>query len=260
MTKGNTLLVAERRQELLNTVRTLGRLEVARAASELKTSTETIRKDLVALESQGLLRRVHGGALHVPSMTFEPDVANRTENLKEKHRIAARAIEEVPEGGAIFIDAGSTTLVFAELLEGRAGLRVFTNALTVARILAGKPFLSCHTLGGRVRPKTLAEVGSWTERLLDDSHFHFDVAFVGTNAISFSRGLCTPDPEEAAVKRGMIVNSERVVLLADHTKFGRNSLVKYADLAEIDLVITGVEIEDEHQMALTDAGVETELA
>jgi DeoR family fructose operon transcriptional repressor len=256
VTKGNTLLVAERRQELLNTVRSLGRLEVARAASELKTSTETIRKDLVALESQGLLRRVHGGALHVPSMTFEPDVASRT----EKHRIAARAIEEVPEGGAIFIDAGSTTLVFAELLEGRAGLRVFTNALTVARILAGKPFLSCHTLGGRVRPKTLAEVGSWTERLLDDSHFHFDVAFVGTNAISFSRGLCTPDPEEAAVKRGMIVHSERVVLLADHTKFGQNSLVKYADLAEIDLVITGVEIEDEHHSALTEAGLETELA
>jgi DeoR family fructose operon transcriptional repressor len=260
VTKGSTLLVAERRQELLDTVRTHGRLEVARAASELRTSTETIRKDLVALESQGLLRRVHGGALQVPSMTFEPDVVNRTEDLEEKGRIAARALGEVPAEGTIFIDAGSTTLAFAELLEGRAGLRVFTNSLTVARIVAGKPFLSCHTLGGRVRPNTLAEVGSWTERLLDDSHFHFDVAFVGTNAISFSRGLCTPDPEEAAVKRGMIVNSERVVLLADHTKFGQNSLVKYADLAEIDLVVTGVETEGEHRRALTDAGVETALA
>lgn len=260
MAKESMLLVAERRQQLLNAVRTRGRLEVARAASELGTSTETIRKDLIALESLGLLRRVHGGALHVPSMTFEPDVANRTDHLEEKSRIAARAIEEVPEDGAIFIDAGSTTLVFAEFLEGRPGLRVFSNSLTVARILAGKPFLSCHTLGGRVRPKTLAEVGSWTERVLDDSQFHFDVAFVGTNAISFSRGLCTPDPEEAAVKRGMIVNSERVVLLVDHTKFGQNSLVKYADLAEIDLVIAGVETEDEHQMALMDAGVQVQLA
>lgn len=260
MTKGNTLLVAERRQELINAVRTRGRLEVARAASELGVSTETIRKDLVALESQGLLKRVHGGALQVSSMTFEPDVVNRTQNLKEKGRIAKRAIEEVPEGGAIFIDAGSTTQVFAELLEGRAGLHVFTNSLTVARILAGKPLIICHTLGGRVRPKTFAEVGAWTQLVLDDSHFHFDVAFVGTNAISFSRGLCTPDPEEAAVKRGMIVNSERVVLLADHTKFGQNSLVKYADLTQINLVITGVEIQDEHVMALTDAGVETRLA
>ena len=260
MTKENSLLLVERRQELLNTVRTRGRLEVARAASKLGTSTETIRKDLIALESQGLLRRVHGGALHVPSMTFEADVVNRTEDLEEKGRIAARAIEEVPEGGAIFIDAGSTTQVFAALLEGKAGLRVFTNSLTVARSVVDKPFLSCHTLGGRIRPETFAEVGPCTESALDDFHFHFDVAFVGTNAISFSRGLCTPDPEEAAVKRGMIVNSERVVLLADHTKFGQNSLVKYADLTEIDLIITGVEIEDEHRAALADAGVEMELA
>jgi DeoR family fructose operon transcriptional repressor len=260
VTKGNTLLVAERRQELVTMVRTRGRIEVAMAASELRTSTETIRKDLVALESQGFLRRVHGGALQVPSMTFELDIVNRTQNLEEKGRIAARAVDEVPDEGAIFIDGGSTTQIFAELLGGRPGLRVFTNSLTVARIVAGKSFLSCHTLGGRIRPNTLAEVGSWTERLLDDSHFHFDVAFVGTNAISFSRGLCTPDPEEAAVKRGMIANSERVVLLADHDKFGQNSLVKYADLAELDLVISGVELEDEHHLALKDAGVETALA
>jgi DeoR family fructose operon transcriptional repressor len=260
VTDGSMLLVAERRQELVNRVRTRGRLEVGEAAAALGTSTETIRKDLIALEAAGLLRRVHGGALQVPSMTFEPDTANRTENLKEKRRIAARALEEVPEEGAIFIDAGSTTQVFAEYLTGRPGLHVFTNALTVAGIVAGKPLLSCHTLGGRVRGSTLAEVGSWTQRALENFHFHFDVAFIGTNAISFSRGLCTPDPEEAAVKRGMIVNSERVVLLADHTKFAQNSFVKYADLAEIDLIITGIEIEDKHRVALADAGVETQLA
>jgi DeoR family fructose operon transcriptional repressor len=96
------------------------------------------------------------------------------------------------------------------------------------------------------------------QRVFDD--FRFDVAFVGTNAASFSRGLCTPDPEEAAIKRAMIVNSERVLLLADHTKFGRNSLVKYADLDEIDLVITGTELEAEQRAALADAGVEVELA
>lgn len=258
MTNEGTLLVAERRQALINAVRTRGRLEVATAASELGTSTETIRKDLIALEAQGLLRRVHGGALRLTSMTFEPDVASRTENLEEKRRIGARALEEVPEDGAIFIDAGSTTQVFAELLQGAAGLQVFTNALTVAGVLAGKTLLSCHTLGGRVRPKSLAEVGSRAERVLED--YHFDVAFVGTNAASFSRGLSTPDPEEAAIKRGIIVNSERVVLLVDHTKFARNSLVKYADLAEIDLVVTGVETEDAHRRALTDAGVGTELA
>ena len=258
MTSAGTLLVAERRQALIDAVRTHGRLEIAGAAAEFGTSTETIRKDLIALGSQGLLKRVHGGALQLESMTFEPEIASRTENLAEKRRIAARAIDEVPQGGAIFIDAGSTTQVFAELLIGAPGLQVFTNALTVAGVLARKNFLNCHTVGGRVRPNSLAEVGSLAQRVFDD--FRFDVAFVGTNAASFSRGLCTPDPEEAAIKRAMIVNSERVVLLADHTKFARDSLVKYADLDEINLVITGVEIEDEQHAALLDVGVETELA
>ena len=258
MVAPGALLVAERRQALIDAVRTHGRLEVATAAFELGTSTETIRKDLIALEAQGLLRRVHGGALQLQTMTFEPDIANRRENLAEKGRIAARAIAEVPEEGAIFIDAGSTTQVFAGFLVGAPGLRVFTNALTVAGTLAAKDFLDCHTVGGRVRPSSLAEVGSLAQRVFDD--FRFDVAFVGTNAASFSRGLCTPDPEEAAIKRAMIVGSARVVLLADHTKFGRDSLVKYADLDEIDLVITGVEIEDEQAAALADAGVATELA
>ena len=258
MTRAGTLLVAERRQALIDAVRTRGRLEVAAAAAELGTSTETIRKDLIALESQGLLNRVHGGALALQSLTFEPDIGSRTENLAEKRRIAARALEEVPRDGAIFIDAGSTTQVFAEILIAGPGLQVFTNALTVAGILAGKHFLNCHTVGGRVRPNSLAEVGSLAQRVFDD--FRFDVAFVGTNAASFNRGLCTPDPEEAAIKRAIIVNSERVLLLADHTKFGRNSLVKYADLDEIDLVITGTELEAEQRAALVEAGAEVELA
>lgn len=257
MTNEGTLLLAERRQALINAVRTRGRLEVAAAAAELGTSTETIRKDLIALEAQGALRRVRAGALRLTPMTFEPDVASRTENLEEKRRIGVRALEEVPEDGAIFIDAGSTTQVFAELLQGEAGLQVFTNALTVAGVLAGKTQIVCHTLGGRVRPKSLAVVGSRAERVLEDHHF--DIAFVGTNAASFSRGLSTPDPEEAAIKRGIILNSERVVLLVDHTKFARNSLVKYADLNEIDLVITGIDIEEDHRAALAEAGVEAEF-
>ena len=258
MTSAGTLMVSERRQALIDAVRTRGRLESAAAAAELGTSTETIRKDLIALESQGLLNRVHGGALALQSLTFEPDIGSRTENLAEKRRIAARALAEVPRDGAIFIDAGSTTQVFAEILIAAPGLLVFTNALTVAGIFAGKHFLNCHTVGGRVRPNSLAEVGSLAQRVFDD--FRFDVAFVGTNAASFSRGLCTPDPEEAAIKRAIIVNSERVLLLADHTKFGRNSLVKYADLDEIDLVITGTELEAEQRAALADAGAEVELA
>ncbi len=258
MAIAGNMLAAERRQALVDAVRIRGRLEVTAAAAELSTSTETIRKDLVVLEEQGMLRRVHGGAVQVQPLTFEPDVSSRTENRDEKHRIAKRALEEVPQGGAIFIDAGSTTQVFAELLVGTPGLQVFTNGLNVAGALARKRFLNCYTLGGRVRPNSLGEVGALANRLFAD--YRFDIAFVGTNAASFDRGLCTPDPEEAAVKRLIISTSDRVVLLADHTKFGRESLVKYANLDELDLVITGIELDPDHLATLTEAGVETVLA
>lgn len=255
---GVMLLADERRRALAEAVRTHGRLEVAAAAAELGTSMETIRKDLIVLESQGLLRRVHGGAVGVRSLTFEPDIGSRTENLGEKKRIAARALDALPQEGAIFIDAGSTTQLFAELLSAGTGLQVFTNALTVAGALARNHFENCHTVGGRVRPNSLAEVGSLAQRVFDE--YRFDVAFVGTNAASFTRGLCTPDPEEAAIKRAIIASSERVVLLADHTKFGHDSLVKYAELGDVDVVITGTELADVHRTALAEAGVEVDLA
>jgi len=251
------MLGAERRQALIRAIQTDGRVEVATAAAELGTSTETIRKDLVVLEEQGLLKRVHGGAIQAQLLTFEPDVGSRTEDLAEKRRIATRALEEVPQDGAIFIDAGSTTHLFAELLTGTPALQVFTNALTVAGALARRQFVNCHTLGGRIRPNSLSEVGPLAQRVFDG--YRFDVAFVGTNAASFDRGLCTPDPEEAAIKRLIITSSDRVVLLADHTKFGRDSLLKYADFEEIDLVITGVELAEEKRAALADAGVDTVL-
>lgn len=258
MEKAVAMLAAERRRTLAETVRTRGRLEVAVAAAELGTSTETIRKDLIDLESRGLLRRVHGGALPPESLTFEPAIASRTQHAEEKRRIALRAVQQVPAQGAVFLDAGSTTLVLAELMPLPAGLIVFTNALTVAGALAARDFADCHTTGGRVRPTSLAEVGPQALRAFDD--VRFDVAFVGTNAVSFSRGLCTPDPEEAAIKRAIITSADRVVLLADHGKFGRDSLVRYAALSDVDVVITGVEVLDEHRDALVETGVELLLA
>ena len=259
MAGGTSMLAAERRQAIVQAVRTQGRIEVGEAAARFDTTVETIRKDLIALEAAGLLRRVHGGALHVEMMTFEPDVASRvSEHYDEKRRIAARAQLEVPERGAVLIDAGSTTQFFTEMLADRPGLQVFTNSLIVAQLAASKPLVVCHTLGGRVRSQTMAEVGSAARRSLRD--LHFDIAFVGTNAVSVRRGLSTPDPEEAAIKRDMIAQSERVVLLADHTKFAQNSLVKYADLDEVDLVVTGVELGEAHRRELVDAQIEVTFA
>lgn len=253
----STMMAAERQQVLLDALRTFGRVNAAEAAAELRTSTETIRKDLIVLEQRGLLRRVHGGALHAESMTFEPDVASHQENLEEKARIAARAVQEIPDGGAILIDAGSTTRVFVEHFPNRR-LQVFTNALAIAVALLPLENVAVSTFGGRVRPSTTAEVGVLATQAI--ARMHFDVVFVGTNAVSVAHGLSTPDPDEAAIKAEAIRNSARVVLLADHTKFAQRSLVRYAEVSDLDVLITGDELEAAHRRELAQSDVEVVYA
>lgn len=244
---------AERLRRIAEMVRTDGRVTVADAAGMLGTSTETIRKDLITLESSGIVRRVHGGALHVESMTHEPTVTSRVSNLEEKRRIALTAVTHVPQNGAIFIDAGSTTGLLAEYFPNRR-LSVFTNTLSIATRLAALPAVTVHTLGGRVRPLTLAEVGPQAMAMI--GQLQFDLAFVGTNSISPERGLATPDSDEGAIKAAMIRSAERSILLTDHSKFAQTSLVRYAGVDELDVIITGTELGERHRAALAKHEVE----
>lgn len=251
---GPGLLAAERRNELLGMLAAQYKIDVSWASRALGTSHETIRKDLVALEAQGLLKRVHGGALPVTTVTFEEGVENRTQNQEEKRRIAQRALLEVPATGAIFIDSGSTTRFFADLLPPNPNVMVFTNSLPVAQTLLAKPGVSIYLVGGRLRQLSQATVGAWSHNALEV--LRVDVAFVGTNALSLSRGLSTPDPDEASTKAHMIDQATRTVLMADHSKFNRDALVAYSSLQKIDLLITGVETPESTRADYAKQGVE----
>jgi DeoR family fructose operon transcriptional repressor len=250
------LYSAQRRQAILRTLAVAGRVDVAAMADELSVTSETVRKDLIALERQGRLRRVHGGAIPVHGLSFEPEVSARIELAEEKRRIAKAALAHLPQSGTILVDAGSTTERLAELIPSDRQLTAFTNTLPIALTLAGKPNITVYTLGGRVRSRTLAEVDNWAARTL--SEINVDVAFLGTNGISLDRGLTTPDPAEAAIKRLMIGCARRRILLSDHSKVGHVSTYKYGDLADVDLLITdaGVTVSDE--AALRTAGLTLE--
>lgn len=245
---------AQRHQMILRKLRSDGQLRALEVAHELGVTHETVRKDLVQLEQRGLLRRVHGGALPVEALSYEPSVASRTELSAEKRRIAAAAVGLVPSEGAILIDAGSTTAALAEQFPTAPKLTVITNTLPIALTLLGYPNLNVHTVGGRVRPTTMAEVDHWALRALEE--VRVDVAFLGTNAFSVEHGLCTPDASEAAVKRAMVEASRRKVLLADHTKFGRASVFKYAETSSIDVLVTDTRMSNENVRALEKLGVE----
>ncbi|MFI7585539.1 DeoR/GlpR family DNA-binding transcription regulator [Spongisporangium articulatum] len=255
------MFAEQRRQFMLRRLAATGRVEASQLAEELGVSGESIRKDLGELEDRGLLRRVHGGAIPVHELTVEPTVQQRG-ITREKEAIARAALAHLPAGGSLLIDAGSTTAEFAALLAasvpGDRELTVVTNALPIALTLGGLPGAEVHNVGGTVRRQTLAAVG---QQALDAlAEVNVETAFLGTNAISFSRGLTTPDPAEAAVKAAMLAAAQTRIVLADHTKFGRTARARHATLADIDLLITDSGVSTADLKALEAAGVAVEVA
>lgn len=238
------MYATERQQQILAVARREGRVDVTGLARDLDVTPETVRRDLTVLERHGRVRRVHGGAIPVERLGFEPAVADRESVLAgEKERIAKAALDELPDGGSLILDAGTTTVRLAELLPLDREFTVVTHALPVATVLAGRANVTLHLVGGTVRGRTLATVGDWALRSLAD--IHTDVVFLGTNGLTVEHGLTTPDFAEAAVKRALVAAARRTVVLADHSKFGRTNLALVATLSQVDTIITdsGVDIE-----------------
>ena len=252
-----TWFADERHAEVLRLLASENRVESARLAQHFGVSAESIRKDLAQLEARGLLRRVHGGAVPGGRLREEPNVALRTEHAEQKRAIARHALRFVPEGGTLLLDAGSTTLGLAELLPTDRDLVVYTNAVPVLSTLL-KRGLAAVGLGGRVRPETCAAVGPLTVEAL--AHINVDVAFLGTNALSFSRGLTTPDADEAMVKHEMLSAARQRIFLVDTSKFGRESLARHAALSDIDVLVTDDAVTPEQQERFQAADVIVEVA
>lgn len=246
----------ERHRHILQALWSQRRVDTVELAGALGVTRETIRKDLIQLERHGQLRRVHGGAVPADYVGFEPPVSTRTELAAEKSRIALAALRHLPDSGSVLIDAGSTTEKLAELFPGDRELTVFTNTLPIALALVGKPLLSVFTLGGRLRSRTLAEVDDWALRSLGE--INADVAFLGTNGLSLERGLTTPDPAEALVKRSMLASARRRILLCDHSKIGVVSTVQHAKVSDIDLIVTDTGLDPALRRELEGTGVEVE--
>jgi len=248
------LYAEERQQEIVRLARAEGRVDVASLADTLHVTAETIRRDLTMLERAGVLRRVHGGAIPVERIGFEPALATRDSVLiDEKERIAKAALAEVPDEGAIILDAGTTTARLAQALPVDRELTVVVNSPVIAALLGVRPNLNVLLLGGRLRGRTLATVDDWALRPLAD--MYVDVAFLGTNGLSVERGLTTPDPAEAAVKRAMINSARRAVVLADHTKIGNDYLARFGTLADLDLLITDAGLDDDLVTEVEAAGL-----
>ena len=247
----------ERHQAIAELVASRGRVAVTELASHFDVTTETVRRDLSQLEKLRLLRRVHGGAVSTRSVTMlEAQLPDRDQvNAEEKERIARAAVSLLPDGGGtLLLDAGTTTARLAAHLPTSEHWTVITHAVPIAAQLAPLAHVELHLLPGRVRAATQAAVGHSTVEAI--GQLRADLAFLGTNGISVRHGLSTPDPEEAATKRALAAGAERVVVLADASKVGQERTVRFADLDDVDVLVTDDSIDIADAKAFEAAGLE----
>lgn len=251
----------ERQQRIATLVVDRGRVSVTALAEEFGVTTETVRRDLAALERAGTLRRVHGGAVPAGALTYvETALGERSGTRSEqKRKIAAAALDLLPgTDGSVLLDGGSSLAALVEMLPVDRRLLVATHSVPLAARLAAAPGVDLHVLGGQVRGITQCAVGERTVNALAD--LRVDVAFLGTNGISPEHGFTTPDEAEASVKRAMIRAGQKVVVLADSSKLGREHLVRFATSADVDVLVTDAEAAPADLARLEDAGIEVVVA
>mgnify|MGYP000152539121 CR=1 FL=1 len=229
--------VGEREQHILRLLTAAeGRIETDRLADILKVSRETIRRDLLRLESVGKVRRVHGGVFAVDISAEKPFLARRRLNAEAKQRIAQVAARLLQSGEACFIDAGTTTAALATVLSNSPLVAAITNSLDVASTFRNaQPNADVLLLGGQLGTDVPGTYGELT--ISQIQRFRPDVAFISTVGLHPKHGATNYLLPEAEVARAMIANARRVVLLADRSKLGEVSRVLVCDCLKIDVLV-----------------------
>lgn len=256
----STLETQARRERILALLRQNGQVRVADLAKTLGVSQVTVRADLEALEREGRLRRLRGGAVLWETRRFElPLEVTRTLHAKEKEAIGKRAAALVRDGDVVILDVGSTTTEMAKALSPNLkDVVVITSALNIALLLEGHPGISVIVTGGRLRPLQHSLVNPFGTLLLEE--LNADKAFLGCNGVHPERGFTNTNLEEAEVKKAMVRAAREVYFLADHSKLLQVATAKIAPLSAAKALFTDRKAGKEALEALEKAGLAVEVA
>ncbi|NUM44241.1 MAG: DeoR/GlpR transcriptional regulator [Anaerolineales bacterium] len=254
----DSLSTENRRDQILTYLSQHDRGYVADLSQLLNVSEVTVRKDLDFLEAQGLLTRIHGGALASGRGRLERHFgAREQQNLDEKRRIAQAAAALIQSGQRIFLDASTTALQVARLIKDRKDLIVVTNGLYTALELVFCEGITTMVLGGTVRPRSSSLVGNLNTDLL--RRLRVDLGIFGAYSVTAQDGLMETDLDEATLKQSVVKVSNKVVGIADSSKFGITSFSVFALPEEIDLLITDPKAPPEMVESLRAQDVQVEL-
>ena len=246
------MLVEERRQRVLDLVSERGFVALTDLAKTIDVSESTLRRDLDYWHKQGLLRRTHGGAMFVGDAATLPALEERSSSqLDEKKLIARAAVSRIEDGDTILLDGGTTTLEVARLLVGRS-LQIVTNSLPIAALFASSRETDLVILGGYVYPKTGVALGPLTVRMMEDIHVHQLIMSVGGIT---PKGLFNSNLLLVETERRMMRCADEVVVVADHTKIGRQALAYLCNLTDIDTLIVDNQLSDPQRGLLRQSDV-----
>jgi len=245
----------ERKDQIFDLITRKGRITVDELIEKFKVSGATIRRDLEFLERQGLITRAHGGAMSKSRVSLEPDFIEEKEKfLEEKRRIGEEAAKLIEEGEVIFLEASTTALELARNIQNNKNLTVVTNSLDIAKELDGKEEISLIITGGSPRRRTRALIGPLTEATL--SQMRIDKAFMGVSALDPIYGMTAPTLEEAQTRKKIVKASNKIIILSDHSKFGKQNFAFVDSLQSIDILITDRGISEEMKGEIERLGVE----
>lgn len=236
----------KRQQEIVDFINKHHSVTFSDLCKKFAVSNATMRRDLVTLEHHGLIERVHGGAKTLSiEETTSPIFSQRIVNLvHEKEKIAEYAIQLIKNGDSVFLDASTTCLKLAEVIQTTTlSITVITNYFEIASLFFDSETIDTIFIGGNIRKGYSSTSGNLAEQMLYT--MHMDKAFIGTDGIDPYRGLSNNRLDVIAIKKIVISNSNSIYCLADYTKFTTTAVIPFASLQEINSIITNHQLSNE---------------
>ncbi len=234
----------QRKRIILEQLRLEGQVKVPDLSRHCAVSDETIRRDLVFMEGDGLVKRVYGGAVLAKSANYEPPYLQRQkEKAEEKTRIGARAAALIVSGDTIVIDVGTTTLELAKAISGKERLTVLTNSIAVAYHLMeslneGRFSGKIIVIGGELNPGQQSMSGATGEQIM--TQFRVDKAFLSVGGMSVKRGISDFDLNETMMSRRMAEAAEQTIVLADDSKIDKEAFVEILPIRGVNTIVSNV--------------------
>lgn len=220
-----------------------GKVYVTKLSKELSVTKETIRKDLEKLEKEGIVIRDYGGAIVNFEIIDKEKTTNTFEcNIENNKYIAEKVLDFICKGSTIAADYSLTALEALKLIKNRKDITVLTNSILALQELSGSE-LNLISTGGNVNHKLLSFQGAITQNII--KKYNVDIAIVDCKGMDISRGIFDSNEIEAEIKKTMVRQADKVILLVDHTKYNKTSLVKLFNYEEIDYIITDIKPEFE---------------